>query len=71
MTPRCIPTAFLQYFVNPSWHVDADADDDDDDGGELKASGLRLSFRAYEDIYIYIYIYVPGSRVPGPPPVRG
>ena len=42
--------------MNPSWHVDADADadddDDDDDGGELKASGLRLSFRAYEDIYI-------------------
>ena len=61
--------------MNPSWHVDADADaddddDDDDDGGELKASGLRLSFRAYEDImciYIYIYIYVPGFKAPRPP----
>ena len=53
-TPRCIPTAFLQYFVNPSWHVDADADDDDDDGGELKASGLRPS---EERMRINIYVY--------------
>ena len=41
MTPKCIPTPFLRYSVNPSWGADAD--------GELKSSGLRPSDRAYED----------------------
>ena len=41
-TPRCIPTAFLQYFVNPSWR----ADDVDGVDGELKGSGLRPSWQS-------------------------
>ena len=29
-----------------------------DGGSELKASEIRPSYRAYDNIYIYIYIYM-------------